>query len=255
MSSLSDNVYNRTALDSSFQACGISYRHRYYLMDWIDPEHACFMKSLSCPNDRKGLKFKRDQEKARKDVQRAFGALKKRWHILKYLAPYVNKMSEVMYTCIILNNMILEDEGNAICEYKENGIIPLKKSFEVGSEEYLERRDIIHDVETHHVLRRDLTKWDSLLSDYKKVKHSRSKRVSFNSELFKVIEWYVRDYEVGCDTDPDSDPEALPEPVFASFLQSASKTQRSKIIPQKRTIEETPKPKRPIKNEEMRAYQ
>lgn len=63
-------------------------------------------------------------------------------------------------------------------------------------------------------------KWDSLLSDYKKIKQSGSRKVSFNSELFKVIEWYVRDYEGGCDTDPDSDPEALPEPVLASFLQS-----------------------------------
>ncbi|XP_023749251.1 trihelix transcription factor ASR3 [Lactuca sativa] len=95
-------------------------------------------------------------------------------------------------------------------------------------------------------------KWDSLLSDYKKIKQSGSKKVSFNSELFKVIEWYVRDYEGGYDTDPDSDPEALPEPVLASFLQSASKKQRSKIIPQKRTIEETPKPKKPIKTEERK---
>ncbi|KAL7610631.1 trihelix transcription factor ASR3 [Lactuca sativa] len=95
-------------------------------------------------------------------------------------------------------------------------------------------------------------KWDSLLSDYKKIKQSGSRKVSFNSELFKVIEWYVRDYEGGCDTDPDSDPEALPEPVLASFVQSASKKQRSKIIPQKRSIEDTPKPKKPIKTEEVK---
>ncbi|XP_024995757.1 trihelix transcription factor ASR3 isoform X2 [Cynara cardunculus var. scolymus] len=95
-------------------------------------------------------------------------------------------------------------------------------------------------------------KWDSLLSDYKKIKQSGSKKASFNSDLFKVIEWYVREYEGGCDTDPDSDPEAVPEPVLASMVQSGSKKQRSKIIPQKRSIEDTPKPKRHIKSEEIK---
>ncbi|KAI3692340.1 hypothetical protein L6452_32154 [Arctium lappa] len=98
-------------------------------------------------------------------------------------------------------------------------------------------------------------KWDSLLSDYKKIKQSGSKKASFNSDLFKVIEWYVREYEGGCDTDPDSDPEALPEPVLASMVQSVtsgSKKQRSKIIPQKRNIEDMPKPKRHIKSEEIK---
>lgn len=66
-------------------------------------------------------------------------------------------MSEVMYTCIILHNMIHEDEGNALCEYNEIEIVPMTHAFEVGSDENLARRAIIHDVDTHHVLRRDLT--------------------------------------------------------------------------------------------------
>ncbi|KAI3757460.1 hypothetical protein L6452_04997 [Arctium lappa] len=60
-------------------------------------------------------------------------------------------------------------------------------------------------------------KWDSLLSDYKKIKQSRSKKASFNFDLFKVIEWYVREYEGGCNTDPDNDPEVLSKPVLASM--------------------------------------
>ncbi|CAH1444558.1 unnamed protein product [Lactuca virosa] len=132
MSPLLDDMYNGTTPDSSFQVAGTSYRN--------------------------GLKFKRAQERARKDVERAFGALKKRWHILKYLAPYMEekKMSEVMYTCIILHNMILEDEGNVICEYNENEIVPPTQSFKVGGAEYMSRRALVHDVETHHVLRRDM---------------------------------------------------------------------------------------------------
>lgn len=69
-------------------------------------------------------------------------------------------------------------------------------------------------------------KWDSLLSDYKKIKQSGSKKASFNSELFKVIEWYVRDYEGGYDTDPDCDSDTVKdldldtEPVLATMIQS-----------------------------------
>ncbi|CAH1444230.1 unnamed protein product [Lactuca virosa] len=158
MSPLLDDMYNGTAPDSSFQVAGTSYRNRYYLVDGIYLEHAYFVKSLSCLNDWKRLKFKRAQERARNDVERAFGALKKRWHILKYLASYMEekKMSEVMYTCIILHNMILEDEGNTICEYNENEIVPPTQAFEVGSAEYTSRRALVNDVGTHHVLRRDL---------------------------------------------------------------------------------------------------
>ena len=54
-------------------------------------------------------------------------------------------MSEVMYTCIILHNMIFEDKGNAIYEYNENMIILPTQVFEVGSDEYLARRAIIHE--------------------------------------------------------------------------------------------------------------
>ncbi|XP_023753170.1 uncharacterized protein LOC111901535 [Lactuca sativa] len=159
MSLLLDDMYNGTAPESSFQVAGTLYRNIYYLVDGIYPECACFVKSLSCPNDRKRLKFKRSQEKTRKYVERAFGALKKRWHILKYPTPYMEEknMSEVMYTCIILHNIILEDEGNTICKYNENEIVLSTQAFEVGNTEYMLRRAIVHDVEKYHVLRRDLT--------------------------------------------------------------------------------------------------
>ncbi|GJR47175.1 trihelix transcription factor ASR3 isoform X1 [Tanacetum coccineum] len=50
-------------------------------------------------------------------------------------------------------------------------------------------------------------KWDSLLSDYKKIKQSGSKKASFNSDLFKAIERYVREFEEEgeYDTDPEGD--------------------------------------------------
>ncbi|KAJ0427984.1 putative transcription factor MYB family [Helianthus annuus] len=62
-------------------------------------------------------------------------------------------------------------------------------------------------------------KWDSLLSDYKKIKQSGSKKASFNSELFKGIERYVRDFEGGgYDTEADTDTDAPPAFVLQSGI-------------------------------------
>nr|GEU40277.1 hypothetical protein [Tanacetum cinerariifolium] len=56
------------------------------------------------------------QEAARKDVERAFGVLKKKWAILANPARPLKKerILNMMYTCIILHNMIRKDKEKAI---------------------------------------------------------------------------------------------------------------------------------------------
>ncbi|XP_052619882.1 uncharacterized protein LOC111903558 [Lactuca sativa] len=107
---------------------------------------------------KKKKKFKRAQERARKDVERAFGALEKRWFILK--KPAVNlgeeKLQEIMYTCIILHNMTIEDERRTICAFDEEETIPETQPIEIGGEEYMNRRVEIRCTETFHKLRNDL---------------------------------------------------------------------------------------------------
>ncbi|XP_076943682.1 uncharacterized protein LOC143614003 [Bidens hawaiensis] len=73
--------------------------------------------------------FTNKQESARKDIERAFGVLKKRWAMLANPIRFWTreKITEVVITCIILHNMIQEDEGHAICQnYK--GDIPRQVS-------------------------------------------------------------------------------------------------------------------------------
>ena len=72
-------LYDGTAPDSSFSLRGSVYKYGYYLGDGIYPEHSVIVKTLTCPGDEKRKRFKRVQEKARKDIERAFGVLKKRW--------------------------------------------------------------------------------------------------------------------------------------------------------------------------------
>ncbi|GJS30427.1 RNA-directed DNA polymerase, eukaryota [Tanacetum coccineum] len=52
------------------------------------------------------------EESVRKDVERAFGVLQGRWRIIAQPARAwtVNKLRRIMYTCIILHNMILKNQ-------------------------------------------------------------------------------------------------------------------------------------------------
>ncbi|XP_076917510.1 uncharacterized protein LOC143577610 [Bidens hawaiensis] len=58
------------------------YKYGYYLSDGIYPEWGTIVKAYSCPHDDKRKLLKKKQESARKDIERAFGVLKKRWAII-----------------------------------------------------------------------------------------------------------------------------------------------------------------------------
>ncbi|XP_022003023.1 protein ALP1-like [Helianthus annuus] len=114
-SSLFDDVIDGVALNTLFYANDVEYKYGYYLVDDIYLEWATLVKTLLCPDDEKRLYYKKKHESARKDVERAFGLLKKRWSIIGQPSRILekSKMRNVMYTCIILHNMILEDSGKA----------------------------------------------------------------------------------------------------------------------------------------------
>ncbi|GJU35641.1 ALP1-like protein [Tanacetum coccineum] len=63
-----------------FVANDVNYKWGYYLTDGIYPEWVVLMKSISQPrsNDVKRIRYKQVHEAARKDVERAFGVLKKK---------------------------------------------------------------------------------------------------------------------------------------------------------------------------------
>ncbi|GKC76792.1 RNA-directed DNA polymerase, eukaryota [Tanacetum coccineum] len=61
------------APECPFVVNGHTYRKCYYLADGIYPAWSTFVKTFSVARDEKTLKFKRVQEAARKDIERAFG--------------------------------------------------------------------------------------------------------------------------------------------------------------------------------------
>ena len=69
------------------------------------------MKTISNPVEEK-MRFAKEQESYRKDVERAFGILQSRWGIVRYPAITwsTEKLWEVMTACVIMHNMIVKDE-------------------------------------------------------------------------------------------------------------------------------------------------
>ncbi|XP_012833843.1 PREDICTED: uncharacterized protein LOC105954708 [Erythranthe guttata] len=84
----------------------------YYLTDGIYPKYATLVQTIAHPTTAKEKLFAAKQESVRKDVERAFGALQIKWGITQGPVRYWSKedICNIMKTCIILHNMIIEDE-------------------------------------------------------------------------------------------------------------------------------------------------
>ena len=70
------------------------------------------MKTISPLQGNKNRHFAKEQEGARKDVERAFGVLQARFAIVRGPARFWEKstLKDIMRACIIMHNMIIEDE-------------------------------------------------------------------------------------------------------------------------------------------------
>ncbi|GKE42264.1 ALP1-like protein isoform X1 [Tanacetum coccineum] len=135
-------------------------RKCYYLADGIYPTWSTFVKTFSVARDEKSLKFKRVQEAARKDIERAFGVLQGRWGIIRQpaRAMQINNLKRIMYCCIILYNMILENEGfevnlNHMFVSPEPNMV---RSWVERCELHVMKAKELRDRKTHINLRQDL---------------------------------------------------------------------------------------------------
>ena len=82
----------------------------YFLLDGIYPKWSIFIDTISEAISRKDRHFSAAQESLRKDVERAFGVLVSRWHILRHPCNFWDKKIMVLtiHACIILHNMVVE---------------------------------------------------------------------------------------------------------------------------------------------------
>ncbi|GKC59675.1 ALP1-like protein isoform X1 [Tanacetum coccineum] len=129
--------------------------------DGIYPQWASFVKSFTVARDERNGVFKRRQESAQKDVERDFGVLQGRWHIIAQPARSwtVNKLRRIMYTCIILHNMILKNQKFALSDIGDTYICPranLARSWIERCEVQRKQEKEIRDKQTHARLQRNL---------------------------------------------------------------------------------------------------
>lgn len=157
-SPLFNQVENGIAPGQSFIVNDASYKYGYYLVDGIYPKWAVLVNSFKVRDEtnEKRNHFKAAQESARKDIERAFGVLKKKWHIIKNPARAwkLKRIRNALYACIILHNMVIEDMGLAICQHYEEDDTGNQQP--VSEQERLAIRAEIRDEDIHAELIGDL---------------------------------------------------------------------------------------------------
>jgi hypothetical protein len=145
------------------------YTVRYYLADGIYPKWSTLVQTIHDPQGPKKILFAQKQESCRKDVERAFGVLQSRWAIVKGPARFWNKrvLHDIMTACIIMHNMIIEDERDLSAPIKEFNTAPALnvESLSNGGarfDEFLARHRQIKDKAAHIALRNALIDhlWD-----------------------------------------------------------------------------------------------
>lgn len=150
-----------------FTVNGKEYNMGYYLADGIYPDWAAFVKSITRPQSDKTRLYAQRQESARKDAERAFGVLQKHWAIICHPARLWERqeLADIMYACVILHNMIVEDERDSYEIPDDNTYEQSQASAQMaglaqgpihGFAEVLEQDQNIRDREAHRRLKEDL---------------------------------------------------------------------------------------------------
>ncbi|XP_021315224.1 uncharacterized protein LOC110434815 [Sorghum bicolor] len=151
------------APEVKFTVNGHDYTMGYYLADGIYPSWATLIKSITLPMGNKKQYFAKAQEAARKMVERALGVLQSRWAIIRGPGrPWDSEtLALIMRACIIMHNMIIEDEGYVVdpqerFDYGGDNVEPEHGRAHRTLEEYIEAHRKIRDKDTHVQLKEDL---------------------------------------------------------------------------------------------------
>ncbi|XP_042964635.1 uncharacterized protein LOC122298854 [Carya illinoinensis] len=150
---------------------GNDYTMGYYLVDGIYPKWRTFVKTIPTPRGNKKKNFVKAQESARKDVERAFGVLQQRFAIIRGPSRMfkVKELTNIMKTCVILHNMIIEDERddseclNIEYDQLDDNLPELSRNHTTELTDFIQRHHDIRDSSAHHQLQEDLIEHQWLL--------------------------------------------------------------------------------------------
>jgi hypothetical protein len=141
---------------------GHEYTMGYYLADEIYPNWSTFVKTIPRPLGVKRKYFARKQESARKDMERAFRVLQSRFVITHGPVRYWDEetFAYIMKACIIMHNIIIEDEGAMNFgfdhEHEVNSFISVSHGEIPELHDFLQTHNRIRDRATSSQLQEDL---------------------------------------------------------------------------------------------------
>ncbi|XP_019100941.1 PREDICTED: uncharacterized protein LOC104789665 [Camelina sativa] len=165
-----DDVEQRNTLEVNFFVNQRPYDMAYYLADGIYPSYPTFVKSIRHPQNEPDKLFAQHQEGCRKDIELAFGVLQAQFKIIREPAHLwdIADLAMIMRSCIILHNMIVEDERDTYAQHwtdydhseASGSSTPQPFSTEVLSAfaNHVRARCQLRDLNVHHEFQADLVK-------------------------------------------------------------------------------------------------
>ncbi|KAF5441879.1 hypothetical protein F2P56_037183 [Juglans regia] len=146
---------------------GNDYTMAYYLADGIYPKWSTFVKTIPSSHGNKKKNFAATPESARKYVECAFGVLQQRFVIVRGPSRFfkVNELTNIMKTCVILHNMIIEDEcddsqgPNMEYDQVDDDIPKLLLNPTNEFTNFIQCQHEIRDSSAHHQLQADLIEY------------------------------------------------------------------------------------------------
>uniref|UniRef100_A0A0D2ZUP6 DDE Tnp4 domain-containing protein n=1 Tax=Brassica oleracea var. oleracea TaxID=109376 RepID=A0A0D2ZUP6_BRAOL len=123
-----------------------------------------FIQYIRLPQTEKQSLFAKSQESVRKDVERAFKVMQARFAVVKNPSKLWDKekIGNIMIACIIIHNMIVEDERSSFTQYnkfefqerEEVDTFSVNMLSNLGST--MDRRTNLRNRQTHEQLKNDL---------------------------------------------------------------------------------------------------
>jgi len=125
------NLAEDTAPPASYVSNGKPYNMGYYLADGIYSKWSTLVQTIHDPRGPKKKLFAMKLETCRKDVEPAFEVLHSRFAIVAEPSRLWNKMT----SCIIMHNMIIEDERDIDAPIEEQVKVPIEEVEMTGDDD------------------------------------------------------------------------------------------------------------------------
>jgi Plant transposon protein len=131
------------SVDFTFQINGQHFSKLFVLVDGIYPELSRFVKTLGEAVGHKDKAYASWQEAARKDIERAFGVLQRKFQILVKKMEYHKKehIKDIVLTCIIMHNMMVDYRMSRDEEENESWYAPSLETNDDGVVVFDQDRD------------------------------------------------------------------------------------------------------------------